>query len=175
VVVAGFEPIDLLRGILRGVELLETGTSQVVNEFGRSVRRSGNPQAQQLINGVYQPADQSWRGFGIVPSGGVQLKPEFRAFDARQRFAEELLQGDSFEQIDGIQSSPVSTDRCHAGDVLSGRLKPCDCPEYGQACTPDHPLGAPMVSSEGACAAYFRYRPLNGIAQAASIAIASGD
>jgi len=165
VVVAGFEPIDLLRGILRCVELLEAGTIQTVNEYGRSVRRGGNPAAQQLVDGVYQPADQSWRGFGIVPSGGVQLKPEFQAFDVRQRFAEQMVQGGTFEQTDRGQSSPISKDRCRAGDVLSGRLKPCDCPEYGQACTPEHPLGAPMVSSEGACAAYIRYRPLTVIAQ----------
>jgi hydrogenase expression/formation protein HypD len=174
-VVAGFEPVDLLRGILRCVELLESAAIQVANEYGRSVRRGGNPQAQQMVDSVYEPTDQSWRGFGVVPGGGVQLRPEFRAFDARERFADLMTQKESSERTAALHSSPALTDRCRAGEVLSGRLKPCDCPEYGHSCSPDHPLGAPMVSSEGACAAYFRYRPLNVVAQHKSIAIAGGD
>ena len=92
--------------------------------------------------------DRAWRGFGVIPAGGYRLREEYATFDAQRRFG--LTR--SAEKND-----PTDTKRCRAGDVLSGRLKPCDCPEFGKACTPDSPLGAPMVSSEGACAAYFRY------------------
>ncbi|HQZ65068.1 MAG TPA: hydrogenase formation protein HypD [Planctomycetaceae bacterium] len=148
VVVTGFEPVDLLQGILECVTQLESGRAEVSNSYGRSVERDGNRDAQRIIDTVYQIDDRPWRGFGIVDAGGYRLRDGFAAFDAECRF------GDLIGQITTSKDS-----RCRAGDVLSGRLKPCDCPEFGGNCAPDSPLGAPMVSSEGACAAYFRYQP----------------
>lgn len=148
VVVTGFEPVDLLQGILECVRQLEAGTAKVSNSYGRSVERLGNPVAQRVVETVYEIDDRAWRGFGVVPEGGYRLRDEYKTFDAEQRF-----------DLNRIKSSGETTDsqRCKAGAVLSGRLKPCDCPEFGKSCTPDSPLGAPMVSSEGACAAYYRY------------------
>ena len=149
VAVTGFEPLDLLEGIHDCVRQLETGRCEVTNQYARSVRRSGNTAAQYVVDRVYLAADVPWRGFGEIPAGGLRLRPELRPFDARNRFA------------DCIEPAAVNTDGCvdcPAADVLAGRLRPPDCPHFGTACTPDSPLGAPMVSSEGACAAYFRYR-----------------
>jgi len=148
VVVTGFEPVDLLQGILECVTQLETGTAEVRNTYGRSVARFGNPAAQRVVETVYEIDDRAWRGFGVIPAGGYRLRENFATFDVQRRF--------------GLTRSTETNDsataqRCRAGEVLSGRLKPCDCPEFGTACTPDSPLGAPMVSSEGACAAWFRY------------------
>jgi len=148
VVVTGFEPVDLLQGILECVTQLESGNAEVRNTYGRSVARSGNPEAQRLVETVYETADRAWRGFGVIPAGGYRLREEFATFDAQRRFGGKCASGNN---------DSAAAQRCRAGDVLSGRLKPCDCPEFGKACTPDAPLGAPMVSSEGACAAYFRY------------------
>ena len=149
VVVTGFEPVDLLQGILECITQLESGTANVSNSYGRSVTRFGNPDAQRVVESVYQIDDRAWRGFGVIPAGGYRLRDEYAAYDAQRRFVMTNKRStDGFEVVE----------RCKAGDVLSGRLKPCDCPEFGKACTPDSPLGAPMVSSEGACAAYYRYQ-----------------
>lgn len=150
VVVTGFEPVDLLQGILECVMQLESGRAEVYNSYGRSVERGGNQDARRIVDTVYKIDDRVWRGFGIVNEGGYRLRNEFAMFDAQIRYA------------NLITNKTTSTDlRCRAGDVLAGRLKPCKCPEFGTSCTPDSPLGAPMVSSEGACAAYFRYYPLS--------------
>ena len=148
VVVTGFEPVDLLQGILECVTQLESGTAEVRNTYGRSVERLGNPAAQRVVETVYEIDDRAWRGFGVIPAGGYRLREEFATFDAERRFALTSSSG---------KNDTAAAQRCRAGDVLSGRLRPCDCPEFGKGCTPDSPLGAPMVSSEGACAAYFRY------------------
>lgn len=145
VVVTGFEPVDLLEGILAGVRQLEAGVACVENCYGRSVRREGNRAAQLLVEQIYEVADTPWRGFGVVPGGGLKLRTEWQRFDARTRFATRSV-------------APASVSDCPAGEVLIGRLKPSDCPHFGTRCTPDSPLGAPMVSTEGACAAYHRYR-----------------
>jgi hydrogenase expression/formation protein HypD len=146
VVVTGFEPIDLLHGIREAVVQLEMGRSEVVNCFPRSVRDRGNQAAQRTITEVYEIADRPWRGFGIIQRGGMRLRERFRQFDAEKRF-----------KMD--QSLPVvDHSRCHSADVLAGRIKPRQCPEFAHRCNPDSPLGAPMVSSEGACAAYFQYQ-----------------
>lgn len=150
-VVTGFEPVDLLEGIRDCVRQLEAGTATVTNQYARSVRCHGNAAAQGLIERAYETADVPWRGFGVIHDGGLRLRPEFRQFDARSRFA--------------IGWSPPTFDSsgceaCPAAEVLSGRMKPTDCRQFGTVCTPTTPLGAPMVSSEGACAAYFRYRVL---------------
>jgi hydrogenase expression/formation protein HypD len=148
VVVTGFEPVDLLQGILECVTQLESGKSEVSNSYGRSVERFGNPAAGRIVETVYEIADRAWRGFGVIPAGGYRLRSDYTNYDAQRRFEPTCT-----------PTTHVSEDlqRCKAGDVLAGRLKPCDCPEFGKACTPDSPLGAPMVSSEGACAAWYRY------------------
>jgi hydrogenase expression/formation protein HypD len=144
IVVTGFEPIDLLAGLMRCVELLETGRAELHNAYARCAREDGNPAAQRLIEHVFQVDTLAWRGFGAIHNGGLSLRPEFRQFDARRR----LLRS-SLNQSDDAE--------CRSGDVLSGLIKPPACPLFGSVCTPDRPRGAPMVSSEGACAAYFRY------------------
>lgn len=144
IVVTGFEPLDLAAGILACVEQLETGRHDVENQYARSAARDGNAAAVALIEDVYEVCDRNWRGIGVVTAGGLQLRSEWSMFDAERRFA--------------LTSPPaVACWRCRAGDVLAGRLKPRDCPEFARGCTPENPLGAPMVSNEGACAAYFHY------------------
>jgi hydrogenase expression/formation protein HypD len=146
VVVTGFEPVDLLKGILACVDALETGRSEVINRYGRTVTREGNVAAQRLIDEVYGIADKPWRGFGVIPQAGYALKPEWREYDAHVRM------GTCVEEADEVGGE------CRGADVMSGRLKPTACPAFGTRCTPETPLGAPMVSSEGACAAYHRFR-----------------
>ena len=164
VAVTGFEPLDLLQGIFECVKQLESGRFEVANCYERAASRVGNETAQEIVRSVYDVADQDWRGLGVVPSGGLQLRPEFSDMDAHHRFSGLHDQADS-----GGNSVPsASSERCRAGEVLSGQLRPCDCPEFAAACTPDSPLGAPMVSSEGACAAYFRYAR---VASAASVSV----
>ena len=148
VVVTGFEPVDLLKGILRCVEMLEQGTFAVANSYGRSVRREGSQHARSFIDRVYVTDDRRWRGFGKISGGGYRLRPEFAGFDACVRFSR-------FHETHSTDESP-----CRGADVMSGRIKPKQCPAFGVDCTPESPLGAPMVSSEGACAAYYRFDPL---------------
>ena len=143
-VVTGFEPLDLLDGIRRAVVQLEAGRHEVENAYQRIVTFEGNKPAQKLLSEVFEVTDRAWRGIGVIPKSGWRLKDDYRAFDAEERF-----------HISGIrtQESPL----CHSGDVLRGAIKPAQCPAFGKECTPRHPLGATMVSSEGACAAYFNY------------------
>ena len=144
IVVTGFEPLDLLQGILDLVGLLEGGTATVHNAYGRVVRREGNREARALLARVFEPVDREWRGIGTIPGSGLDLSPEWKRFDARRKFA--LDAGTSREERG-----------CQAGKILRGVLKPPQCPLFGKECTPLTPLGAPMVSSEGACAAYFHF------------------
>jgi hydrogenase expression/formation protein HypD len=143
-VVTGFEPLDLACGILETIRMLEQGRFDVVNAYSRAVSRQGNRRAQQIINEVLEPCDRKWRGIGLIPMSGWRLRPEFQSFDAELRFEVQAI---------AAQESPL----CIAGQVLQGLRKPADCPAFGGACVPEHPLGATMVSSEGACAAYYRY------------------
>ncbi|MEZ6133478.1 MAG: hydrogenase formation protein HypD [Pirellulaceae bacterium] len=146
VVVAGFEPLDLLQAILVAVEQLEHGLTTVSNCYARSVRMTGNTRALETVERVYEVADKSWRGFGVISGGGYQIRETYRSFDAEKRFG-------SYRDL------PITApDMCMGADVLSGRIKPPQCSFFGKQCTTDHPLGAPMVSSEGACAAYMRYQ-----------------
>lgn len=145
VVVTGFEPLDLLQGLAACVDQLERGRAGLVNAYSRCARPAGNPHARKLIDSVFDVADVPWRGLGVISSGGLRLRSTLAKFDARRRY--ELQPGNDME----------SGSECRSGDVLTGRLKPPDCPLFGNICTPDAPQGAPMVSSEGACAAYFRY------------------
>jgi hydrogenase expression/formation protein HypD len=145
IVVTGFEPVDIVHGILDCVQELEAGRHTVRNAYARSVTRAGNQPAQAVIRKVFEMTDRAWRGIGVIPMSGYRLRDEFAAFDAELRFPE----------IQSIETheSPL----CISGLVLQGRKKPDECPAFGKECTPQTPLGATMVSSEGACAAYFRY------------------
>jgi hydrogenase expression/formation protein HypD len=145
IVVTGFEPVDLLHGILNCIKQLEAGTHTVENAYERSVSREGNKPAQAVIQRVFEMTDRAWRGIGVIPMSGYRLRPEFAAFDAELRFPE--------VQTIVTRESPL----CISGLVLQGRKKPDECPAFGRECTPQIPLGATMVSSEGACAAYYRY------------------
>jgi hydrogenase expression/formation protein HypD len=147
VVVTGFEPADLLRGVLACVRRLEAGRPGLENAYGRMVRSDGNPAAQALLAEVFTVVDRPWRGLGLIPGGGLDLAPAFTDLDARRRFG---------LPCPGAQPT---TGPCIAGQVLQGRATPDQCPAFGRECTPEQPQGAPMVSSEGACAAWFRYRP----------------
>jgi hydrogenase expression/formation protein HypD len=144
IVVTGFEPLDLLHGIQMTVSMLEEGRVGVENQYTRSVTRDGNLHAQALLREVFEPCDRAWRGIGVIPRSGYQLRPEYAAFDAVSRF-----------DVGNITAK--EPEACIAGEILQGLKKPSACGAFGGACTPDHPLGAPMVSSEGACAAYFQY------------------
>lgn len=145
IAVTGFEPVDLLLGIQDCVRQLESGTACISNQYQRNVRDSGNQHALQIMSEVYAVADRPWRGLGTVRAGGLVLRDEWRHFDAEFRFPRcvKPLSGECAE--------------CRSGDVLAGRIKPTACLSFGTRCTPESPLGAPMVSSEGACAAYYRY------------------
>ncbi|MBM4464743.1 MAG: hydrogenase formation protein HypD [Chloroflexi bacterium] len=146
IVVTAFEPLDILQGLYMTLKALEEGRPEVGNQYTRSVRREGNVPAQQLIQQVFEVTDRAWRGIGVIPRSGLRLRGEYADFDAEQRF-------DVAEMA--VEESPD----CIAGLILQGRKKPPQCPAFGSRCTPEHPLGAPMVSSEGACAAYYRYGP----------------
>jgi len=144
IVVTGFEPLDLLHGIYMTVKALEEGRAELENQYVRAVTRVGNEPAQKLLKQVFQSCDRQWRGIGTIPNSGYALRPEFADYDAELRF-----------DVVGItaQESPL----CIAGEILQGLKKPHQCSAFGAQCTPEHPLGAPMVSSEGACAAYYQY------------------
>ncbi len=154
IVVTGFEPVDLARGILHAVRQLEAGRAEVENAYERLVVPEGNGPAQQLIETVFEPCDRKWRGVGFIPQSGWRLRPEYAEHDAEHRFAI----GDI-----AVDESPL----CQAGLVLQGRLKPSQCPAFGKQCTPRTPLGAPMVSSEGACAAYYQFGRIEAAAEKA--------
>jgi hydrogenase expression/formation protein HypD len=145
IVVTGFEPLDILQGVLMCVRQLEEGRAEVENQYARVVRQAGNPHAQELMRRVFEVVPRKWRGIGPIPASGLGLRSQYESFDAEKRF--DLASRDTPE-------SP----ECLSGLVLQGRIKPAECSAFGVACSPEHPLGAPMVSSEGACAAYYRYR-----------------
>jgi hydrogenase expression/formation protein HypD len=148
IVVTGFEPLDVLEGVAMLVTQLEERRVGVENQYARSVNRQGNRQAKSIVDEVFEPAPRVWRGIGEIPASGLRLKPSYRAYDAEQKFQRELAQ----------LSVGIEDPECQSGLVLQGLLKPMDCRAFGTRCTPEQPLGAPMVSSEGACAAYYRYR-----------------
>ena len=144
IVVTGFEPVDLLQGILMVVRQLEAGDSRLENQYSRVVKQEGNPNAVQAIMSAFSVSDRQWRGIGNIPNSGYELKESYAAFDANKKFN---------IAINEASESEV----CIAGQVLKGIRKPKDCPAFGKTCTPQNPLGAPMVSSEGACAAYYHF------------------
>ena len=145
IVVTGFEPVDILQGIYRVITQLENGSAEVENAYGRVVTREGNQEAKKLLAEVFEHTDMKWRGIGPIPDSGFRLAPGYEAFNAERIFdVGHIVQ----------QESEI----CIAGEVLQGLKEPGDCPAFAKECKPEHPLGAPMVSSEGACAAYYRFK-----------------
>jgi hydrogenase expression/formation protein HypD len=144
IVITGFEPLDLLEGVLRTVQQLEAGRAEVENQYARAVRLEGNAASRRLIDDVFEVCDRKWRGVGLIPKSGFKLRYEYRDHDAERRF-----------EVDEIETQESSL--CISGQILKGLKKPHDCPAFGKQCTPQSPLGATMVSSEGACAAYYAY------------------
>ncbi|HEY9640530.1 MAG TPA: hydrogenase formation protein HypD [Coleofasciculaceae cyanobacterium] len=161
IVVTGFEPLDILQGLYFCIQQLEAGRYQVENQYTRSVRPQGNPAAQELIQEVFAIGSRQWRGMGEIPESGLRLRDAYAEFDAEYRF--------------NLPSSPaIEPTDCISGLILQGVKKPQECPAFGTRCTPESPLGAPMVSSEGACAAYYRYRPQPEIITTSNIRGGSG-
>jgi hydrogenase expression/formation protein HypD len=142
IVITGFEPLDLIEGVLRTVKQLEAGQAEVENQYARAVRAGGNEASRRLIDDVFEVSDRKWRGVGLIPKSGFKLRHEYRAHDAQRRF-----------EVEDIETRESSL--CISGQVLKGLKKPHDCPAFGKECTPQTPLGATMVSAEGACAAYY--------------------
>jgi hydrogenase expression/formation protein HypD len=147
IVVTGFEPLDILQGIAMTVAQLERGVAFVENQYARSVRREGNPAARAIMNRIFEVTDRRWRGIGVIPRSGYRLREEYARFDAERVFPVGAIEA---------HESP----QCIAGLILQGQKKPHECAAFRSLCTPEHPLGAPMVSSEGACAAYYHYGTL---------------
>ncbi len=145
IVVTGFEPLDILQGVLMVVQQLESGRADVENQYVRAVRRAGNQPAQSLVRQVFHVVPRQWRGLGQIPRSGLALRDAYAAFDAEKKFAL-------------VTHHVAESAECLSGSVLRGQIKPHQCPAFGSRCSPEHPLGATMVSSEGACAAYYRYR-----------------
>ncbi|MCU0324251.1 MAG: hydrogenase formation protein HypD [Spirosomaceae bacterium] len=150
IVVTGFEPVDLLHGILMVVKQLENGEKKLENQYSRVVKPEGNPEAIKVINEVFETQDREWRGIGTIPMSGWEVKSTLTEFDANKKFAI------------NIAKAPECAE-CIAGLVLKGIKKPYECSQFGKNCTPEKPLGAPMVSSEGACAAYFHYANVEAV------------
>lgn len=144
IVVTGFEPVDLLKGLHSCISQLEKGEACLENQYARVVLDEGNAHAKKIIKEVFEVTDRAWRGIGVLPKSGFSLKKEFEEFDANVRFGSNQ------------KATPIAG-KCIAGEILKGLKKPVECPEFGKSCTPENPIGAPMVSSEGACAAYYNY------------------
>jgi hydrogenase expression/formation protein HypD len=145
IIVTGFEPVDILEGLLRCVKQLEGGRHEVENAYARAVKAEGNPQARKIMEQVFAVSSRDWRGIGEIPESGLELREDLARYDAVRKFG-----------LAHAETRPST--ECISGQIMRGVKKPHDCPAFGTRCTPEHPLGAPMVSSEGACAAYHRYR-----------------
>jgi hydrogenase expression/formation protein HypD len=144
IVVTGFEPLDLLEGVYHCVRMLEEGRIGVENPYVRAVCRTGNPHARRVSEEVFEVTERKWRGIGVIPESGFRLRPAYADYDAERRFA-----------VEGLRTEESAT--CISGQILQGLKKPHECAAFGKECTPERPLGATMVSSEGACAAYYHY------------------
>lgn len=149
IAVTGFEPADILLGVLDVLKLFEAGRAEMVNSYPRVVHPRGNPEAQRIMDAVFEISDREWRGLGVVPGSGLSLRPEYAAHDAALQFPPPKT-----IVCKQLHKAP----ECPAAAVLLGKLQPPDCPHFGTRCTPDHPLGAPMVSPEGPCAAFYLHR-----------------
>ena len=146
--VTGFEPVDILWGIYNCIDQLESCEYTVRNAYARMVKEEGNIKAISEIDAVFEPCDREWRGLGVIPESGLRIRKDYELYDASLRFKINLKKG----PVNGI---------CRSGDILKGKISPFACPAFGKGCTPEHPLGAAMVSSEGACAAYYKYNPIH--------------
>ncbi len=144
IVVTGFEPVDILQGILMTVKQLERGEARLENQYSRMVRPEGNPSAMEVIHDVFEVTDRMWRGMTVIPSSGYQVKAKYQRYDAQKKFSVNIAEAPENET-------------CIAGEIMKGNKKPFECPNFGTTCKPENPLGAPMVSSEGACAAYYHF------------------
>jgi hydrogenase expression/formation protein HypD len=162
IVVTGFEPLDILEGIRRTVHQLEEGRHVVENAYQRAVPEEGNPTARAMLKDVFEVTDRAWRGIGMIPQSGWRLSEKYRDYDAEHRFS-----------VTGIQTEESSI--CRSGEVLQGMIKPHECEAFGTICTPRNPLGATMVSNEGACAAYYLYRRLDAPVAATTSAPAAAN
>ncbi len=149
IAITGFEPADILLGVLDVLRLFEQGQAEMINAYPRIVHPGGNPEALRVMDAVFEVSDREWRGLGVVPKSGLSLRAEYAAFDAAQKFPAPKT------------AAPAAAPHCPADQVLLGKLQPPDCPHFGTRCTPDHPLGAPMVSPEGPCAAFFLHRRIS--------------
>ncbi|MFH1699872.1 MAG: hydrogenase formation protein HypD [Candidatus Zixiibacteriota bacterium] len=145
IIATGFEPADLVQGIYMAVEQLEAGHAGLKNQYGRAVNEDGNRHAQMIINEVFDVTDREWRGLGIIKESGYTLKNKYTKYDAEH-------------YLNNYHEKPYSKSKCIMADILSGRAKPDQCPEFTSECRPEHPLGPMMVSSEGVCSAYYKYR-----------------
>ena len=144
IVITGFEPVDILQGILMTVQQLEKGEAKLENQYARMVREQGNPKAIETVYEVFDITDRMWRGMDVIPNSGYQVKDKYAAYDAKRKFAVNIPEVPENEE-------------CIAGAIMKGIKKPYECPNFGTKCKPENPLGAPMVSSEGACAAYYHF------------------
>lgn len=144
IVVTGFEPVDLLQGILMAIQQLEKGIYKVENQYARTVQREGNKMAQDTIHEVFETGDRVWRGIGTIPDSGYEVNDKYKNYNARVKFVIDIPFAEENKE-------------CISGEIMKGLKKPMQCPNFGTLCKPEHPLGAPMVSSEGACAAYYHY------------------
>ncbi len=151
IVVTGFEPVDIMEGLLRCIRQLEAGKCEVENAYARAVRAEGNTPAQAIVREVFEVVDRNWRGLGPIPGSGWGLRADLASYDAPRKFG-----------LKPAEMGPAG--ECISGEIMRGVKKPHHCPAFGTRCTPEHPIGAPMVSSEGACAAYYRYRHHAGAA-----------
>lgn len=150
IVVTGFEPVDLMQGLILCIQQINNGTFEVQNQYARSVTRAGNPNAQEMISRIFERSHRKWRGIGSIPMSGLRLRPQYQFFDAVERF-----------QVGHLQAA--ENPDCISGLIMQGQKRPSDCLQFGKRCRPESPLGAPMVSAEGVCAAYFRYPNNYGI------------
>ena len=153
IIITGFEPVDILEGLLLCLRQLEEGRTEVENAYSRAVRPEGNPTAKKIVEEVFEITDRDWRGIGVIPRSGLALRPAYAHYDAVLRL-----------KPTNAKAPPDTV--CISGEIMRGVKKPMDCPAFGTRCKPEHPLGAPMVSSEGACAAYYRYRSRTATAAA---------
>ena len=153
IVVTGFEPVDILQGVYLCIQQLEFGKSECQNQYTRSVKMEGNSGAKKMLKEIFESVPRDWRGIGIIPNSGLSLKKKYAHFDAQKKFKD----GDAKFCVSTHYNNQQNGE-CISGEIMQGIKKPHDCQAFGNKCTPEHPLGAPMVSSEGACAAYYRYR-----------------
>ena len=158
IIITGFEPVDILEGLLLCIKQLEEGRTEVENAYSRAVRPEGNPTAKKIVEEVFEISDRDWRGIGVIPRSGLALRTAYAQYDSALR-------------LKPANAKAAADTVCISGEIMRGVKKPMDCPAFGTRCKPEHPLGAPMVSSEGACAAYYRYRSRAAVSDAGAAVV----